>query len=59
MTTIYLARREGMHDFGADHQVPEGAVIEIVAPTGYRYRHVFGGVWLYRTWWRKLLDWVF
>ncbi|RVM34246.1 hypothetical protein CN130_11010 [Sinorhizobium meliloti] len=51
MVTVYLPPREGHHDFAEDFQVPEGTITKIVAPFGYRYNHICGGVWLYRTWW--------
>lgn len=56
MAKIYLPPMVGFCNPFEDVQYAPGTVVEIIPYRGYRYRHVQGGIFLYKTWWRRALD---
>lgn len=58
MAKIYLPPMEGFHDPFEGVQFGPGAIVEIIPFRGYGYRHVPGGLVLYRKWWMRLHHWL-
>lgn len=58
MAQIYLPRMVGFHNPFENVSFAPGTIVYIIPYRGYRYRHVRGGIFLYKAWWRRLLDWL-
>lgn len=58
MAKVYLPPMTGLHNPGQGVQFGPGEVVEIIPYAGYGFRFVEGGIFLYKRWWRKLLDLV-